>query len=379
VSFILADRVAETTTTTGTSSLALGGAFTGYRRFSAVMSTSDTTKYAAYAVDANGNPSGDWEVGIGTYSGTNTLTRTTVESSSNGGSAVNFAAGTKWVIMDASAALLNSFYRFGGTDVALADGGTGASDATTARANLGLGTAATQATGTFAQVANNLSDLANATTARTNLGLAIGTNVQAYDAELAAIAGLASAADKLPYFTGSGTAALADFTAAGRALMDDAAASNQRATLGLVIGTDVQAYSTVLANVAASTYDAALKPLEYLEIALSDETTALTTGDGKASWFFGYDFTITEIYAALGAAQSSSGVVTVDVNKNGSTILSTKATIGASQNTSLSGSGSVSPVISTATSSKGDKFTADLDAAGTGAKGLKLIVIGHRT
>jgi hypothetical protein len=87
--------------------------------------------------------------------------------------------------------------------------------------------------GTKLTASNNLSDVSSASTARTNLGLAIGTNVQAYDAELAAIAGLTSAADKGIQFTGSGTAAVFDLTTAGKALLDDASASAQRTTLGL--------------------------------------------------------------------------------------------------------------------------------------------------
>lgn len=88
------------------------------------------------------------------------------------------------------------------------------------------------------------------------------TNVsQPLDADLTAIAGLTSAADKMPYSTGAQAWALADLTTAGRALLDDAAASNQRTTLGLVIGTDVQAYDAQLSSLVRSNSQSVAYPL----------------------------------------------------------------------------------------------------------------------
>ena len=78
-----------------------------------------------------------------------------------------------------------------------------------------------------------LIDDADAATQRTTLGLAIGTNVQAYDPALQSIAGLTTAANQLIYTTASDTYTTSTLTSAGRALLDDADATAQRATLGL--------------------------------------------------------------------------------------------------------------------------------------------------
>lgn len=100
---LTSDRVKETTTTTGTGTVNLAGAVTGYRTFVSGIGTGNTCFYVIELVSA-----GEWEVGIGTVtSGSpDTLSRTTILASSNAGAAVNFSAGAKTTFATAPASRL---------------------------------------------------------------------------------------------------------------------------------------------------------------------------------------------------------------------------------------------------------------------------------
>ena len=94
MAFVVKDRVKETTTTTGTGTVTLLGAATGFQSFSAI-GNGNTTYYTIA-----GQTGSEWEVGIGTYtSAGTTLARTTVPASSNAGALVSFSAGTKDVFV----------------------------------------------------------------------------------------------------------------------------------------------------------------------------------------------------------------------------------------------------------------------------------------
>jgi hypothetical protein len=100
MAFVTADRVLDSSTSTGTGAFVVSGtAPSGYRTFSAVLSVSDTFYYSIQHQTLN-----EWEVGLGTYSSANTFARTTIYSSSNAGSAVTFSAGAKDVFITMAAA-----------------------------------------------------------------------------------------------------------------------------------------------------------------------------------------------------------------------------------------------------------------------------------
>ena len=138
MALVVKDRVQEITTTTGTGTVTLGGVVLGYQSFS-VVGDGNTTYYTIVDLIA-----GDWEVGIGTYtsSGT-TLSRTTVLSSSNAGSLVSFAAGTKNVFVTYPSSR-SVYLSAAGLAVDVLDIGTlGTSTANITTANITAGTVST--------------------------------------------------------------------------------------------------------------------------------------------------------------------------------------------------------------------------------------------
>ena len=187
-------------------------------------------------------------------------------------------------------------------------------------------------------ILNNLSDLDNAGTARTNLGLVIGTNVQAYDPGLTSIAGLTTAADKMIFTDGSDSYAVTGLTSAGRALLDDADASAQRTTLGLVIGTDVApiaapAFTGNATAVTQSQSDGSTKiaTTAYVDTAVAGASGGGYTYSAKTASFTAaadYHYSCTNaITATLPAASSNAnkairikvmGADTVTIGRNGS-------------------------------------------------------------
>jgi len=116
---------------------------------------------------------------------------------------------------------------------------------------------------------------------------------------------------------------------------------------------------------------------ESFIVKATDDSTALTATTGLGYFDLPYDFTATGVVASLATAQTSGSIVTVDVNKNGTTILSTKITIDNNEASSLTAAAAA--VLSTTAFSAGDRVTIDVDQIGDGtAEGLSVALIGRQ-
>jgi hypothetical protein len=128
----------------------------------------------------------------------------------------------------------------------------------------------------------------------------------------------------------------------------------------------------------SSTASLATRPELTMTVAVSDETTALTTGNAKLTFRAPYAMTLTQIPRSSVSQSSSSGLVTVDINEEGTSILGVnKLSIDATEKTSTT---AATPTTLADTSIADDaEITMDIDSAGTGARGLKVTLYYVKT
>lgn len=269
---------------------------------------------------------------------------------------------------------------------------------------------------------NNLSELASAATARTNLGLgsaavanldngamaytSLWSSATTYDTLLGLLFAQTVYTESGTSFdaggTDSGSGRLVAFTSASAVTCTlDAIPAGQTARFA-VLGTGTVTFTVSSgtlhvagwaarsakqgARVWAQRIDASTVHLwgdlvgtvtkEVIPITVGDDTTVITAGTTKAQFRMPAAFTVTDVRAHLITA-SSSGVVTVDVNGGGTSILSTKLTIDANELTSTTAA--TPAVISDASIADDAVVQIDIDGAGTNAAGLRVYLIGYWT
>ena len=132
----------------------------------------------------------------------------------------------------------------------------------------------------------------------------------------------------------------------------------------------------LLYNFAQTRWENKNFPIE-IQLAASDETTALTAGTGKVTFRLPVAFTLTDVRASLTTAQASGSIFTVDINQSGSSVLGTKLTIDNTEKTSTTAA--TAATITTSALTDDAEITIDIDQIGDGtATGLKITLIGTR-
>jgi hypothetical protein len=260
MALVVNDRVKETSTTTGTGTFDLAGAASGFQTFVAGVGDTNTTYYTIFNQGTT-----EWEVGLGTVTdaATDTLARTTVITSSNSGSAVDFAAGTKDVFctLPASVAV---FGKQEGTNftnsILVGHTTTGTLDA--AEDNTGVGIAALDAlTSADKNTAIGYSSLSGVTTGNNNVGVGYNAGVGITGAPDNTIVGGQA-------FEGSATSATSGYnTAVGAHAMKVSSGAAFNTAIGRDAGREVTSgdYNVFLGYNAAA----------------NDSSAGITTGSGN--------------------------------------------------------------------------------------------------
>lgn len=412
-------------TATGTLTFAYASGYQGY-------TSAEASKLAGIQAGAEVNVNADWNAGSGDAQILNKPTLGTL-------AGLNTVNNSNW----------------SGTDLAIANGGTGASDASGARTNLGLviGTdvqAYNANLTTYATVAPtaaglDLMDDANAAAQRTTLGLgsmatksavaisditatgtpssstylrgdgswtapaaggtvtSVGVSVptglsasgspvtesgtiaitwssgyRAYtDGEATKLSGISPGADVTQAAINGATDKTTPVDNDRLALIDSAASNALKKLSWANLKATLKTYFDTLYATPTSVGTAVKQKPECFILACSDLTTNLTTGTGKAYFRAPYAFTITAVRASLNTAQTAGSIFTVDINENGTTILSTKITIDNNELTSVTAA--TPPVISDTSLADNSIISVDIDQVGTaGAKGLIVYIIGYQ-
>lgn len=330
MALIVYDRILESSTTTGTGAYTLLGAVNGdYRAASAVAANGDTYHYYAEGVDANGNPDGSgWEIGIGTWGTGSVLTRTTISASSNAGSAVSWAAGTRRIAMTFTAALFNSLLSKSGGVM------TGAITFAGGQTFPGLANTATSvAGGAASQILYQSAAGTTAFLTTANYGV-VTTGATGVPAVLAGSAGvLVGSAAAIPAWSTAPTLTGTNFSG-----VPNAALTNSAVTIG---STSVSLGSTVttfagLSSVTSTTFVGALTGNASTATSATTATNLAAgtvgqvpyqTSAGATTFLAGNTTTTPGFYTSTGTGAAALAPTLTTSTGSGSVVLGTSPTI----------------------------------------------------
>ena len=384
MAFAVNDRVKETSTTTGTGTLSLAGALTGFQTFVAGIGDSNTTYYAIVHESAN-----EFEVGIGTVTDASpdTLSRTTILESSNSDSAVNFSSGTKTVFctLPAEKALLvpgsgdltidapaDIILDADGADVLLKDAGTQYAALTNSSGNLVLKSGSTTAItfdGANATFAGTVT-IGSAGISEAELEILDGATVTTD--ELNVLDGITSTVAELNIVDGNTSASSVTVADADRVVFNDAGTMKQVAVTDLAAYFDDEITAmpnlTSVGTLTALTVDDVAVDGKVITMTGSTSDTAtftvgtngtldiVTTDDSAAAANIQITADGTAELAGTTVTLDSSGGITLDADGGTITFADAGSSLGTITSSGYSGTAAVATTVTVSDSTANTNF-----------------------